>query len=193
MSPMLPVFATVLAAEEGGQNPFLPASYDIIWSAVSVLIIGFFVYRKVLPTINRVLDERTEKIEGGIEKAAEMQAAADDALAENKRMLEEARQEAAQVREDAQEEGKAIIVESRTRAQSEAARIVETAQRQIEAERQHAVVSLRAEVGSLASDLAARIVGESLRDDARSSRVIDRFLDELETGAIEAEKPVREL
>ena len=96
------------------------------------------------------------------------------------------------VREDAQEEGKAIIVESRARAQVEADRIVETAQRQIEAERQHAVVSLRTEVGALASDLAARVVGESLRDDARSSRVIDRFLDDLEAGAIEVESEVRE-
>ena len=189
---MSPIVAAVLAAEEGGQNPFLPASYDILWSAVSVLIIGIFVYRKVLPSITKVLDERTARIEGGIEKATEVQAAADAALAENKRLLDEARHEAAQVREDAQEEGKAIIVESRVRAQAEADRIVETAQRQIEAERQHAVVSLRTEVGSLASDLAARVVGESLRDDERSSRVIDRFLDDIEAGAIEVESEVRE-
>ena len=40
--------------------------------------------------------------------------------------------------------------------------------------------SLRAEVGTLATELASRIVGEALADSARQSRVIDRFLDELE-------------
>jgi F-type H+-transporting ATPase subunit b len=41
-------------------------------------------------------------------------------------------------------------------------------------------VSLRAEVGTLATELASKIVGESLEDSARQSRVVDRFLDELE-------------
>ena len=68
----------------------------------------------------------------------------------------------------------------RAQAQAEAGRIVEHGKTQIEAERQHAVTSLRAEVGSLATALAGRIVGESLEDDARSTRVVDRFLADLE-------------
>ena len=52
---------------------------------------------------------------------------------------------------------------------------------QISAERQHAVATLRAEVGALATALAGRIVGESLEDDERSGRVVDRFLADLET------------
>ena len=57
----------------------------------------------------------------------------------------------------------------REQAQAEAARIVENAHNQIEAERQQAVASLRAEVGTLATTLAGRIVGESLEDDERSA------------------------
>ncbi len=41
-------------------------------------------------------------------------------------------------------------------------------------------MSLRAEVGALATELASRIVGESLADDARQQRVIDAFLDDLD-------------
>ena len=54
------------------------------------------------------------------------------------------------------------------------------AQAQIEAERQQALTTRRAEVGTLATELASRIVGESLADQARQSRMVDRFLDELE-------------
>ena len=71
----------------------------------------------------------------------------------------------------------------REQAQAEAARIVEHAHTQIEADRQAAVTSLRHEVGSMATELASRIVGESLEDQARQSRVVERFLDELDAGA----------
>jgi F-type H+-transporting ATPase subunit b len=69
----------------------------------------------------------------------------------------------------------------REKAQEESTRIVEHAHSQIEAERQQAVTSLRAEVGSLATSLASRIVGESLDDEERQSRVVERFLADLET------------
>jgi F-type H+-transporting ATPase subunit b len=51
---------------------------------------------------------------------------------------------------------------------------------QIEAERQAALVSLRAEVGTLALSLASGIIGETLSDDKRANAVVDRFLADLE-------------
>ena len=74
-----------------------------------------------------------------------------------------------------------LVAEMREQAQAEASRIVEHGKTQIEAERQQAVTSLRAEVGSLATGLAGRIVGESLDDEARQSRVVERFLADLES------------
>ena len=68
----------------------------------------------------------------------------------------------------------------REQAQAEARRITESAQAQIQAERQQALTALRAEVGALATELASRIVGESLEDTARQGRMVDRFLEELE-------------
>ncbi|WP_125774805.1 F0F1 ATP synthase subunit B [Antribacter gilvus] len=174
------IVAAQTEEEHSGIELLLPAAYDLVWSAVILAIIAVVFYKVVLPKIQVVLDERTALIEGGIEKAAEAQSAADAALAEQQRLLAEARAEAAQVREEAREEGKAIVADLRVKANEEAARITETANRQIEAERQAASVSLRAEVGSLATELASKIVGESLQDSARQSRVVDRFLDELE-------------
>lgn len=175
----------VLAAAEGGAdaemiNPLLPTRADLLWSTVVALIIGVAFYRYVMPTFQRVLDERTAKIEGGIAKAEQVQAEASEALAAYHRQLAEARAEAARIREDARAEGGAIVTELRARASDDAARIVETAQRQIEAERTQATVMLRADIGSLATELASRIIGESLADEALQSRVVDRFLDELE-------------
>jgi F-type H+-transporting ATPase subunit b len=176
--------AVMAAVEEEHTEPegislLLPAIYDIVWSLVVLGIVAFAFYRYVLPKFRAVLDERTEKIQGGIARAESAQAEAQAALQRNQEELAAARAEAARIREEARAEGAAIVEEHRERAAAEASRIVETAHRQIEAERKQASVSLRAEVGTLATELASRIVGESLQDEARRSRVVDRFLDEL--------------
>lgn len=165
-----------------GHNPLIPANYDIIWSLIVVVLLGFFFLRYALPRLNEVLDERAAKIEGGLALAEKVQAEAAEARAQTEAELDEARTVAAGIKEEAASDGAAIVAEARTKAQAEAARIVEAAQRQIEADRASAVVSLREEVGGLATELASRIVGESLADDARQSRVIDRFLDDLDAG-----------
>jgi F-type H+-transporting ATPase subunit b len=169
----------VLAAE-GEHNVLLPASYDIIWSAVCVVIIAFFLLKYAVPRLTAMLDERAAKIEAGLAQAEQAQQAAAQAEEQIAAELGAARREAAEVRERAQEEGKQIVADARAKAQAEADRVTANASRQIEADRQAAQISLRADVGMLASELASRIVGESVTERALQSRVIDRFLDELD-------------
>lgn len=174
MTPM-----TVLAAE-GDYNPLLPATYDIVWSAVCFAIILLVFWKVFTPKFRKVLDDRAEAIQGGIEKAEKVQAEADSALAEYQKQLADGRAEAARLRAEAQEEGAQIIASMKQQATEESERIITQAKSQIEAERQSAMVSLRSEVGGLATDLASRIVGESLSDDNRSANVVDRFIADLE-------------
>ena len=166
---------------EEAHNPLLPEWIEV---ALALVVFGllYLAFRKfVVPNFEKTFSERTNAIEGGLKAAETKQAEADAKLAELDRQLSEARHEAARIREDAREQGAAIIAEMREQAQTESSRIVEHGKAQIEAERQQAVASLRAEVGALATGLASRIVGESLDDEARQSRVVERFLAELET------------
>ena len=174
--------ALVLAAEEAeaNPNPLLPAWYDIIWSAVCFVIILFFFWRYALPRMRDLLDRRAEAIEGNIAKADEAQRKAEEALEKYTAQLAEARAEAAAIKESARGEGAKIVSEARESAHTEAARIQATAQAQIEAERQSALVSLRKDVGTLAIDLASGVIGESLADDRKAASVVDRFLADLE-------------
>jgi F-type H+-transporting ATPase subunit b len=170
----------VTAASSGSQNPLVPSLTELIIGAVSFFIVFGLLGKVLLPRIQKALRERTDQIEGGLERAEEAQAEAARVLEQYRQQLAEARHEAARLREDAREQGAQIIAEMRTEAQAEARRLAEAANAQIEAERMQALTSLRAEVGALATDLASRIVGESLQDEARQSRVVDRFLDDLE-------------
>jgi F-type H+-transporting ATPase subunit b len=161
-------------------NPLIPHLPEVILSLVVFGLLYFLVAKYVVPAFEQIYAERTAAIEGGLQAAETKQAEVDAKLAELEKQLGDARHEAARIREEAREQGAAIISEMRESAQAESARIVEHGKAQIEAERQQAVTSLRAEVGGLATSLAGRIVGESLDDDERSRRVVDRFLADLE-------------
>jgi F-type H+-transporting ATPase subunit b len=129
------------------------------------------------------LDERSAAIEGDIAQAENAQAEAKAALEKYNALLQEARSEAAEIRDKARAEGSQILAEMKTSAQSEADRIALAAKAQIEAERHQAVLSLRKEVGTLALDLAAAVVQERLSEDAKAASVIDKLLADLETEA----------
>lgn len=174
--------SSALAAEGGWgtQTPIIPHPAELIFGLVAFAILFFVVRQKVVPRLEEVFAERTAAIEGGIAKAEAAQAEAAEALREYRALLGDARSEAARIREQARAEAAEIGAELRSRAQVEADRIVAAAQQQLEAERQHVLVQLRSEVGDLATQLASRIVRESLVDESRQSRVVERFLDELE-------------
>ena len=155
---------SILAAESA--NPLLPPVGEIIVGTITFAIAFFVLARFVWPRFEQVFRARREAIEGGIERAETMQA--------------EARSEAAQIRDQARAEGQQILEELRAQAREESERIVARGEEQLASARQQVVNELRGQIGRLAVDLAGRVVGESLEDQARRSGTVDRFLDQLD-------------
>jgi F-type H+-transporting ATPase subunit b len=162
------------------ESNFLVPNGTFFVELAAFALLLFLLAKYVIPPINRAMTSRQEAIRTEFAQLDEAKSEAHAAEEEFKAQIADARHEAARIREEAREQGAAIIAEMREQAQSEAARIVEHAHAQIEADRKAAVASLRTEVGTLATTLAGRIVGESLEDEVRQRRVVDRFLTELE-------------
>ena len=167
-------------AAEGKINPLIPHTAELIVGAIAFTLLFLTLRKFVVPMFEKAYTDRTNAIQGGIERAEKAQLEAQRALTQYNDQLSKAREEAQTLREEARVQGAAIIEDLRTKAQEEAARITATAHASIEAERQQAIASLRNEVGTLAVELASKIVGEALDDQARQSRVVDRFLEDLE-------------
>ena len=185
------VLASVKAAEGVGWPaalPLLPHPAELIIGLIAFGILYRIFSKSVVPKMEAMYAERAAAIEGGMQQAEQAQAEAQAALEKYNAQLAEARTEANEIREDAREQGATIVAEMRSQAQAEAARISESAKRQVEAERQQAVVQLRQEVGTLSTTLAGKIVGESLEDEVRQKGIVDRFLADLEAGDIVPEK-----
>lgn len=181
LAPLLVVAAGGEAEATTTPSPIVPEPVEIVVGLVAFGVL-FLVLRKfAVPQFEKAFRERTAAIEGGIARAERAQAEADARLAEYRDELSGAREEGNRIREEARAQGAAIIAEMRQQAQEEAARITGAAQAQLESERRSAQTSLRAEIGGLATALACRIVGESLEDEARQRRTVDRFLADLES------------
>jgi F-type H+-transporting ATPase subunit b len=184
----------ILAAE--AHNPLIPPVGEIIIGTITFGILFFVLVKFVVPRFEQVFQARREAIEGGIERAEAMQVEAKAALDQYRAQLAEARAEAAQIRDTARAEGQQILEELRAQAQEEAARIVARGEEQLAAQRQQIVNQLRGQIGALAVDLAGRVVGESLADEARRRGTVDRFLEELDAMAASGDGrggvPVRE-
>lgn len=169
-----------ILAGEGSLNPLIPHTAEIVVGFIAFTLLFLVLKSKVVPMFEKAYATRTEAIEGGIERAEKAQLEAQRALVQYNEQLSSAQGEASKLREDARIQGAAILEELRTKAQEEAARITAAAHASIEAERQQAITSLRNEVGALAVELASKIVGEALDDQARQSRIVDRFIEDLE-------------
>ncbi|MCL1838015.1 MAG: F0F1 ATP synthase subunit B [Propionibacteriaceae bacterium] len=170
-----------------GLGPLLPEHISELVVGVALFgIIWFVVATKIMPIFEKTYTARTEAISGGLEKAEIAQQQASAALEEYQAQLATARAEAAKIREDAKAQAGEIAAEMKAQATAESQRLIETAKAQIEADRSQVMRSLRKEIGGLATELAGKIVGESLEDDQRAKRSVDRFLDELEAQSADA-------
>jgi F-type H+-transporting ATPase subunit b len=162
------------------ESNFLVPNGTFLVSLLAFAILVWIFGKYLIPPINKAMTDRQEAIRKEFAELEQAEADARQAEADYKEQLNNAKHEAARIREEAREQGAQIVQEARDKAQVEADRIVEHAHTQIEADRKAAVASLRRDVGSLATTLAGRIVGESMDDDKRQGRVVERFLADLE-------------
>jgi F-type H+-transporting ATPase subunit b len=180
---------SILISAPEEESNFLVPNATFFVELFAFLIILFVLARYVIPPINKAMTERQQRIQQQFAESEEAKARAEAAEQEYKDALTGARQEASRMREEAREQGASIIAEMRTQAQAESSRILTAARAQLEAERQQVMNHLRLEIGTLATSLASRVVGESLEDEARQRRVVERFLQDLEAqSAAEAEQ-----
>ena len=175
--------AVRLAEESEDFNPLLPKTGELVIGTFAFLLLLWVLSKFVFPMFEKAYAERTAAIEGGIAKAEKAQADANAALQQYTAQLAEALAEAARIRDEAREQGKQIVDQLTAEARESAARITASTEARLEADRQQVVVQLRSEIGRLAVELAERVVGESLADDERSRRVVDRFLADLESNS----------
>lgn len=177
---VLAMGALLAAAKEETNNPILPNA-TFIAELVAFVVLLYLFTKFPLPQLKKAMTARQDYIEKQIKDADDARERLEQAEAEYRELLEQTKADASRIREEARAEGRAIIDELRTKAQEEADRVRARGEEQLAAEREQVVAALRSDLGRLATELAERIVGESLDDDGTQGRVVDRFLEDLDS------------
>lgn len=173
-----------LLAQEGEVSEakdLYPKPNELIVGLVAFAILYVFMVKFVIPRLNQVLEERREKIQGELEKAESTRAEADQILTEYRAQLARAREESNGIIEEARAAAEQLRRDLQSRAEQEAQATVARAQEDIRAERDRALEELRAEVGSIAVELAGRVVEREL-DEQTHERLIDEYIDQVVRG-----------
>lgn len=178
--------AAVSAAGEGTEE--MPSVLSVPIDELIIGIIAFIIVfgglaKLALPNIKKALAERTDAIEGGIERAAKAEAEANKLAEEYRAQLAAAREEASAIRTQAQADRVAIIEEARNEARAAAQQVTAHAEAQLAADRSQATSQLTRQIGEMSLSLAGKIVGQSLDDDARVRQTVEDFISDLERQA----------
>ncbi|MDR2748292.1 MAG: F0F1 ATP synthase subunit B [Bifidobacteriaceae bacterium] len=173
---------TFLHLEEStsGVDIFIPKAPEIFWSALVIIIIAFCFYKYILPRLNKTLNERTDKIDGQIKTATKANQDAQKAKADYETQLTGAAEDAKNVKIKAQKDADSIIEEAKEKANESANRSILAAQKTIDANKTAAFVSLKKDIGNIATEFATKIIKEKVSSDKEQLKSIDKFLDNLE-------------
>lgn len=163
--------------EEHG-NPILPEADELLWGGIAFILVFLVLAKYAFPRLDQGLKQRTEKIQGDLERAENARTEAETQLSRYEEQLREARAEAGRIIDEARKTAESMRRDLVAKAEDESRQIVERAQEEIRAERDRAFQGLRSQVGELSVELATRVVGESL-DRERQLRLVEGYIEEV--------------
>jgi F-type H+-transporting ATPase subunit b len=137
--------------------------------------------KPVFPWIVSVAEARQSEITAQLEAARKDRADAEARLTEAEAKLADARKTAQTVIDGAAKSAEQLRVELRSKAEEESKRTIEAARKEIDAERERAIQSVRGEVANLVVSATEKVIGETL-DDHKHRQLIERAIAEVAGG-----------
>ena len=166
-------------------NPLIQVTPGLmIWTIVCFLIALFVLRKYAFGPIQKLIDDRRERIRRSLDEADDAREEARKLLEEHRRLIGQARSEAEDIRSTARHEGEAQLRRVKEEAETDRQRRLEDTKRQIEAETRRALDAIRAEVAEL-SLIAAEKVTRGALDDKDQRRLIDEAIGELDFSVLE--------
>jgi F-type H+-transporting ATPase subunit b len=172
---------TILAAEgEGGAvELLLPEWPELVAGIIAFAILFFFVWRWVWPNLTKALETRQAALSEEMTAAANAKKEAESLRADYQAQLAEARAEGSRIIEEARQSAEELRADIVAKAETEADQIRAKAREEAANERSRALTEARSAVGDISVELASKIIGESLDQNAHQA-LIDRYLADLE-------------
>jgi len=160
-------------------NPLIPDPGLLFWMVLSFGVVFFLLAKFGFPVITKAINERKEFIEMSLLSAKEANERLANIQAESEKLLSDAKAQQQNIIAGAMQEKQRIVQAAQEEAQTSANQMIEEARQSIQAEKERALKDVRREVASLALDIAEKVIGERMKDDATQRETIEHLIDKL--------------
>ena len=160
-------------------NPLIPDPGLLFWMVLSFGVVFFLLAKFGFPVITKAINERKEFIEMSLISAKEANERLANIQAESEKLLSDAKAQQKDIINSAMQEKQRIVQAAQDEAQNSANQMIEEARLSIQAEKERALQDVRKEVASLALDIAEKVIGERMKDDAIQQKTIEQLIDKL--------------
>ena len=166
-------------------NPLIEVRLGLmVWTIVCFGITFFVLKRFAFGAIQKIIDERRERIQRSIEEAEKARSEARRLLEEHRALIGQARGQAEQILADARKVAESMARRVKEETEADRERRLEETKRQIEAETHRALQQIRSEVAELTLIATTKVTGKVL-DDADHKRLIDDAIRDLDFSVLE--------
>ena len=176
----------VAAAQEheaaGPVNLLNPNVGLMFWTLIIFVLLLIVLAKFAFPPMFAAVEARERSLEEAIEGARADREAAAALLAQHRQEMENARAEAQRMIADGRAAGEKLRGEMLEQTRAQQQELLDRARREIDAERDRAIMELRREAVDLAILGAGKVIEQNL-DDAANRRLIDGFLASLPPAA----------
>jgi len=176
------VLATLLSAAQEvnvkAKNPILPEGKELLWGSISFLIVFGLLAWKAWPAIKAGLQARQDRIREDLEKAEHARLEAETSLEEYKRQLADARNDASRIIEEARLEAEELRQQRIAAVEPEIAEMRARAADDIRVATERAMDDLQGRVAELSIELAEKVVERNL-DRQTQTALIESYINQV--------------
>ena len=166
-------------------NPLIEITPGLmIWTLICFGVTYFVLKRFAFGPVQKIIDERRQRIRESIEEAERARSEARKLLEEHRALRAQSRHEAEEILAEARRIAESMRQRIREETEADRQRRLEETKRQIEAETARALEQIRAEVADLALVAAEKVTAGAL-DDGAHRKLIEDAVRDLDFSALE--------
>jgi F-type H+-transporting ATPase subunit b len=174
-----------MAAALVAANPLIEARVGLmIWTLVCFAITFFVLKRFAFGPVQKIIDERRQRIRQALEEADNARGEARRLLEEHRSLMQQARGQAEEILAEARRVSESQRERMRDELEADRQRRLEDTTKQIEAETRRALEQIRVEVAELTLIATGKVTGKVLTDDDHR-RLIEEAIGELDFSVLE--------
>ncbi len=149
----------------------------VFWTTLSFGILVFLLRKYAWGPILHALKVREETIEASLQAAERAKTEVEDLVKVRQEMMDSTKNERDEIIKETRELKDKILSDARTTAQNEANRLIDSARKQIQAEKNAAIKELKTQVAEISIDIASLILESELKPNIKQKEIIDRYLE----------------